>query len=376
MDIRTLTFVNLIFLFLYAALITVNSTIHGQIRGGNWFVLSNITRGLAGVLLALSAFLPRSLSTIAGDLLLVVGLTLLHRSFAELLGRGQTGWKLHLGLTLVIFLGVSYSTLVYGSYTAALVLVSFALAVQMALTTALLFSGLSRGTRGAIWFTGSILLLYAFVEMTRAIFLLRTPAGLLQVSSSLVAALLIGALLANGGTAFGFLFLSSAQLRRELTMQAEHDALTGVLNRRGLQSLAERRLTSSHRAAEPVSVVSLDLDGMKTANDTWGHECGDAMLRAVAGLLVSTVGPRGAVARLGGDEFVVVLPGIAEGGAYEMAETLRSAIEHLRVANCRPRASFGVASMNGFAWQDAIRKSDQALLRAKTAGRNRVICYA
>ena len=91
----------------------------------------------------------------------------------------------------------------------------------------------------------------------------------------------------------------------------------------------------------------LDLDGMKLANDTWGHECGDELLRAVAKLLVRAVGRKGAVARLGGDEFLVVLPGMAEGGAMEIAEHLRSSIERLHVPRCHPHASFGVASMTG-----------------------------
>jgi diguanylate cyclase (GGDEF)-like protein len=119
----------------------------------------------------------------------------------------------------------------------------------------------------------------------------------------------------------------------------------------------------------------LDLDGMKTANDTWGHECGDEMLRAVATLLVNTVGRRGAVARLGGDEFLVVLPGMALGGALEVAERLRSSIERMHVPRCHPRASFGVASMTGVSWEEAVRQSDQALYRAKNAGKNQVACF-
>jgi diguanylate cyclase (GGDEF)-like protein len=183
-------------------------------------------------------------------------------------------------------------------------------------------------------------------------------------------------MLANGGTAFGFLFLSSAQLRRELTLQAEHDALTGLLNRRGLKALADRSLRETHRGDKPVSTIMLDLDGMKYANDTWGHETGDAMLCAVAKLLTNVVGERGAVARLGGDEFLIVLPGMLEGGAYELAESVRRGIERITIANCRPRASFGVACMRGVEWENAVRLSDQALNQAKTAGRNRVVCYA
>jgi diguanylate cyclase (GGDEF)-like protein len=376
MDIRTLTFVNLIFLFLYAAIMLVNTSIYGQVRGGSWFAWSNLSRGVAILLLTLSAVLPRFLSVVVGDVLLVVGLMLLHRSLAEVLGRGKTAWNIHFGLAIAVFIGVSYFTLVLGGYTASLMLVSVALSIQMALTTALLFSGLNRGIRAGVWFTGSILFVYALVYMMRAISLYHSPDGSAsQISSTLLATLLVGSLLANGGTAFGFMFLSASQLRLELTRQAERDALTGLLNRRGLKTLADRSLKRSHLAGEPLSAVMLDLDGMKVANDTWGHECGDELLRAVAKLLVRSVGRRGAVARLGGDEFLVVLPGMAEGGAMEVAEHLRSSIERLHVPRCHPRASFGVASMTGVSWEEAVRQSDKALYRAKNAGKNRVIRF-
>lgn len=376
MDIRTLALVNLIFLFLYAALMLVNSSIYGAVRGGGWFAWSNLSRGVAMLLLTLGATLPKFLSTVAGDVLLAAGLMLLHRSLAEVLDRGKTAWGIHVGLTVSVLLGVSYCTFVYGGPSASLMLVSVAVAVQMSLTAALLFSGLAHGVRAAAWFTGGILFLCAVVYMMRAIALYRHPnGGGAEFGPVLMVILLVGSLLANGGTAFGFMFLSAAQLRLELTRQAERDALTGLLNRRGLKALADRALRRSHRAGEPLSAVMLDLDGMKAANDTWGHEFGDELLCAVAQLLVSTVGRKGAVARLGGDEFLVVLPGMAEGGAMEIAEKMRSAIERLHIPRCHPRASFGVASMTGVSWEEAVRQSDQALYRAKSAGKNQVACF-
>jgi diguanylate cyclase (GGDEF)-like protein len=375
MDIRTLALVNLIFLFLYAALMLVNSGIYGAMRGGRWFAWSNLSRGTAMLVMTLGAALPKFLSTVVGDVLLVVGVMLLHRSFAEAMGRGKAAWSIHVGLTAGVFLGLCYAVFVHGGAVGALMLVSVALAVQMALTTALLLSGPTPGVRAAAWFTGGILFAYAMVYMMRGIELYRYPGGSAEHGSAMVVTLLVWSLLANGGTAFGFMFLSAAQLRLELTRQAERDALTGLLNRRGLKRLADRALRDSHRAGEPVSAVMLDLDGMKTANDTWGHECGDEMLCAVAHLLVNTVGRKGAVARLGGDEFLVVLPGMAMGGAVETAERLRAAIERLHVPRCKPRASFGVASMSGVSWEEAVRQSDQALNRAKNAGKNRVMCF-
>jgi diguanylate cyclase (GGDEF)-like protein len=376
MDIRTLTLVNLIFLFLYAAMMLVNSSMNGEVRGGRWFAWSNLVRGMALLLLTLSDALPRFISTVVADVLLVAGLMLLHRSLAEVLGRGKTAWKLHLWLNVAVLLGVSYYTFVHDSSTASLMLVSVALAVQLALTTALLFSNLNRSVRLAALFLGSILFCYATVYMVRAIALYRHgDAGGSQTAATLLVTLLVGSLVANGGTAFGFMFLSAAQLRLELTRQAERDALTGLLNRRGLKALAERTLNRRDRAAEPISAVMLDLDGMKIANDTWGHECGDEMLCAVAKVLVRTVGRKGAVARLGGDEFLVVLPGMAQTGAFEIAENLRTSIEDLHLLRCRPRASFGVASLTGASWEEAVRQSDQALNRAKHAGKNRVMCY-
>lgn len=376
MDIRTLTLVNLIFLLLYAVIILLNASISGKMRGGTWFALSNLSRGIGWSLISLSAFLPWFLSTLAGDLLLVTGLIFLHRSLAEVVGRGRVAWQLQVGIGAAALVGVSVFGLVFGSQNASLVVVSACLSVQLALSTALLFSQLGPGMRGAVWFLGSILFLYALAEMTRAVALVHSPVGVVEASSGLLVAFMVGTLLANGGTAFGFLFLSAAQVRKELTRLAEHDSLTGVLNRRGLTSLVDRRLRAGYRQAEPISAVMLDLDGMKTANDTWGHACGDEVLCAVAKFLARAVEGKGAVARLGGDEFLVLLPGIAEGGALEIAEKLRRGIEHLPTLRVQPKASFGVAATTAFSWEEAVRKSDEALYQAKNAGRNRVKCYA
>src|SRR5438270_4425976 len=161
MDIHTLTVVNLILLFLYAAIIAINTSLYGKVRGAAWFSWSNLSRGLAWLVLSADAFLPKSLSTVAGDLLLVLGVLLLHRSVAEVMGRGKTAWHLQLVLALLACAGIASSALFFRSYSTTLLVVSLALAIQLALTTALIFSDRRPGFRGAIWFTGTILFSYA-----------------------------------------------------------------------------------------------------------------------------------------------------------------------------------------------------------------------
>ena len=88
----------------------------------------------------------------------------------------------------------------------------------------------------------------------------------------------------------------------DLEARANHDPLTGLLNRAALHALLDDRLAR----AVPTMVAYLDLDGFKAVNDTWGHERGDQLLAAVAGALDDACGPDDRISRLGGDEFVVV----------------------------------------------------------------------
>ena len=92
-------------------------------------------------------------------------------------------------------------------------------------------------------------------------------------------------------------------VERQLTRLANHDALTGLLNRRAFEQLAEERLGEDLHPA----LLFVDLDGFKHVNDTLGHRAGDDLLRSIAGCIDDAVGTAGVVGRLGGDEFAVLL---------------------------------------------------------------------
>jgi diguanylate cyclase (GGDEF)-like protein len=160
---------------------------------------------------------------------------------------------------------------------------------------------------------------------------------------------------------------------------AELDALTGLLNRSGLQ----RRYQLLAAAGTAPAAVLLDLDDFKRVNDTWGHPAGDAHLTAVADRLVEVCGQRDAVAgRLAGDEFLLLVPGDTPGAALEVVEAVFAALNRpttLPVGDrdtitVVPRASAGLALPKPDSeWGDLLHRADIALYHAKLRRGNAVL---
>lgn len=161
--------------------------------------------------------------------------------------------------------------------------------------------------------------------------------------------------------------------RRRLRRESERDPLTGVLNRRGL----ERRLPDRDYA-----VVLIDLDHFKRVNDTYGHDAGDRVLRGVARATTGTLREGELLARIGGEEFVAVLPGTGVDVAASIAARLIGTIEEwtsfYAVTRKPITASAGVSVADPVTddpsqrFNAALVGADEALYRAKEAGRNRV----
>lgn len=116
-------------------------------------------------------------------------------------------------------------------------------------------------------------------------------------------------------------------LEGRLKQLARRDHLTGLLNRRGFEEELDRRLAHARRYGRSGAVLVLDLDGFKAVNDTHGHQAGDAVLRAVAGVLRERLRETDVVARLGGDEFAAVLPESDADGAGTVVASLGAAID-------------------------------------------------
>ncbi len=181
--------------------------------------------------------------------------------------------------------------------------------------------------------------------------------------------------------ALGHLFgavLSRSARNAELALAANCDALTGLMNRRGLAMLdAELMRVTDHD--EPVSLVMVDIDHFKRVNDQHGHSTGDAVLRGVARTVQTAVRHVDSVARWGGEEFVVCLPGADLEGAVAVAEKLRRAVAaaHFGLGTDQDlgvTVSMGVAQLRiGETLSQGIVRADHALYAAKESGRDRVM---
>lgn len=381
MQTHTLVVVNLLFFWLYAGILLVSARINGGSRGATWFAGANICRGLAMVVVLIFGIRSPGISNVAVNVLLVAGMLMLHRSFAELLDRGRMLWSLQLAL-LAIVAGVSvYEVRSPSDYPVLLLLVSLTLGVQSALIASVVFTFAGEGVEAAGMFTGVTLTLYAFLHMLRVAAILRIGSSFeyTQSADEIQKVWLVGSLLANAAVAFGYMFLSAAKLRLELLWRAQVDELTGLLNRWAFKRVALKETFRCKRMTGRLAVVMMDVDGLKALNDRCGHGCGDVVLQAVSGALQDTVRDRDYIARMGGDEFCVLLPDTEMDEALKVAERLRSEVDRLQIVyrgeTLKVRASFGVSSSDlcGLDWQTLVDQGDMALYEAKREGKNRVV---
>lgn len=161
--------------------------------------------------------------------------------------------------------------------------------------------------------------------------------------------------------------------------EAEHDPLTGLLNRRGLLRRLEEALVECQKVGTPTAVLLFDLDHFKPINDQGGHALGDRMLQQVGETIRGVVRSNDHAARQGGDEFAVLLIGCGPEQAQTLAEALRARIAAHPVAHEGEQwfvtASIGVSQVHpdDAAVGDVLARADAASYRAKRGGRDRVV---
>lgn len=175
------------------------------------------------------------------------------------------------------------------------------------------------------------------------------------------------------------LALANLRLRDVLRDMAMADVLTGLPNRRQFDIMLQTLVNEADRSHSPLTCLMIDIDHFKRFNDSFGHDAGDAVLRAVGTVLADSLRESGHAFRLGGEEFVVLMPGFSLDQALGRAIQIQRRIQDLRIEH-RGRelgaitASFGLATFPDHGRADRLlQTADAALLRAKAEGRDRVL---
>lgn len=167
-------------------------------------------------------------------------------------------------------------------------------------------------------------------------------------------------------------------LHAMLTEQTLRDPLTGLHNRRYLEETLPRELSRAKRVGYPMALIMVDLDHFKRVNDTYGHPTGDAVLKAMASILLHGAREGDIICRYGGEEFLVALPNMTIESALERAKTWQSALSSTSIRHgafsIKTTLSAGISAFpnNGADVDTLLRLADEALYRAKANGRDRV----
>lgn len=172
------------------------------------------------------------------------------------------------------------------------------------------------------------------------------------------------------------------KLSQQLSYQASHDALTGLVNRREFEIRLERLINEGEGSGEEHALCYLDLDQFKVINDTCGHLAGDELLRQLGELFKSKVRKKDTLARLGGDEFGVLMENCSLDQAQRVAHDLRELVEEFHFVWTDKRFSIGVSiglvpidDSGGNTVTEILSAADASCYAAKDAGRNRVHVY-
>ncbi|MDF3811899.1 MULTISPECIES: sensor domain-containing diguanylate cyclase [Rhodopseudomonas] len=175
------------------------------------------------------------------------------------------------------------------------------------------------------------------------------------------------------------LALGNLRLRDALREMAMGDALTGLANRRHLETVLKLRLEEAQRLAQPLSCLMIDVDHFKRFNDEFGHDAGDAVLRALGQVLSHSMRESGVAFRHGGEEFLLLMPELGPEQALSRAEAILAQVRAIRIEHGGRElgpvtVSVGLASApDHCAFDKLLQTADAALYRAKHAGRDRIV---
>ncbi|RQP21995.1 GGDEF domain-containing protein [Piscinibacter terrae] len=371
MDLRTLFYAQTGALIATAAMLWIARAEADSRNGLRTWTFAITSQGVAYLLLASAGRLPVLLTAVLGNALGALSVALFMVAIRQFLGlRRDVRWLSLMVVAVTIVAGIGgahyeiatmFNGVIYG-------------AVQL-LNGQVLWVRPSTGLRRIQRVVSVFYLLMGLVLPLRAaaLALTGTHRDYLDLPLDWQAPVYVFGFLFIIVTNLGFVLMCKMRAEDEARRQAMTDELTGLANRRALSEAIERSLAQSVSHSRPFAMVMADLDHFKSINDRFGHHGGDAALTAFAQRLSAAVGSEGLCFRYGGEEFGVLLPDTNAAEALRLIERVRQEVAlpaegHRHALS----ASFGVATwQSGDTADTLLGRADQALYRAKAAGRNR-----
>ena len=315
--------------------------------------------------------LPVGLAMMLGNALLLFGSALLVLGSQRFLGR-RMQWRPYL-LLCACSLGVmAWFLFVVPDYRVRVSTFTGCLTVMALAHRRLL---LCHGQGWASAFTAGVLLCFSVLMVARGVLTwwLDGPDTTIYMPS-----VVQGVYIATFGFAvlllgIGILFMATERVRAEFERIASHDGLTHTLTRRSWMAAAQVALSGAGAGDPRVALLMLDVDDFKKINDEQGHQAGDAVLVALAGVLTQTAPAGSLVGRYGGEEFVVLLMDRSARHVRDVAEALRLAIASHPALGCTVSIGLAMAEEADRSMDRLIQRADGVLYQAKRQGRNRVV---
>ena len=337
---------------------------------------SKFIQGLAWCCFYQRGDLAEFISILLANTLLFVGITLEAGAMWE--AGEYTEWRRYLLPPLTIGIGLFVGVYVTGQSSNMLVAIASLIASLLYAVAGFALLKAWRGASVLTRFVAVSTLLLAFVIAMRAAWAWLSADEVHLLSASWVQHLTFGSMyllmMING---FGFLLIMREKQELELQRLAIVDPLTEAPNRRGFYNALLPWVALARRPGQSTAIIMLDLDHFKRVNDTYGHQVGDVVLKAVVEVGQKQLRDSDVLGRLGGEEFAVILPRTNLPDAMQVAERIRLAIANMPIKTERAliyvTASMGVTLIRADdSTVSLFNRADQALYAAKQAGRNTV----
>lgn len=385
MDMRTLDVLATVICFLYAFGAFFFGQNQKKFKGFDWMALAFLTLSIGFLLLGLQGYWPNFLTMFVANTLFSVGMVFFYEGIRRFCFDGERWGKGWLAWTVLIIGTISYSYYLYisPSITNRIVVVSLVHYVFDMMIVWVLLSDLSVSWKMPRIVTSGVVFVDALYSLLRVIITMRSePLSQLMLGGNIHAIVFITIIFLITGTTFGLVWMVNARLEMDLVEMAMHDPLTGLLNRRGVETMVGHEFAKFGRVdGFEMSVMMLDIDYFKKINDVYGHSAGDQVLVEFANEVRKYLRSYDILGRIGGEEFIIFLPNTNLENASMIAERIRTRVEthvfEVGLALIKFTTSIGVSDFipENATLDSVIPFADQALFQSKQEGRNKVSVF-